>query len=113
MKIRVNDNVLIIAGKDRGKTGNVLRVSDKHNRIVVAKVNMRTRHIKKRQGQQGQKIRFEAPFDASNAIVICPSCSKTTRISFSFLKTGKKQRICKKCGQSVDKPFEKKKTKKR
>lgn len=113
MKIHVGDKVLVIAGKDRGKTGNVMRVNAKHGRITVEKVNIRTKHIKKRQGQAGQRIRFEASIDASNAAVVCPSCSKTTRVAHIILKTGKKQRVCKKCKQSLDKPVEPKKTKKR
>lgn len=113
MKIRISDNVLVTTGKYRGKTGKVLRVYAKLNKVVVEKINIRTRHIKKKPGQAGQKIRYEARFDASNVAVLCPNCSKPTRVSYTFLKTGKKQRVCKKCSQSLDKPVEKKKTKKR
>lgn len=113
MKIHLNDNVLILSGKERGKTGLVRRVFKKKNQVVVEKINIRTRHIKKRPGQPGQKIRYEAPVNASNAMVICPSCSKATRVGHVKLKTGKKQRVCKKCNQSLDKPFERKQTKKR
>lgn len=113
MKVHIGDNVLVTAGKYRGKTGKVLRVYKKQNRVTVEKINIRTRHIKKRQGQAGQKIRYEAPFDASNATVLCPNCEKPTRVSYIFLKTGKKQRVCKKCKQSLDRPVERKKTKKR
>lgn len=113
MKIHINDNVLVMTGKYCGKTGHVMRVYKKRSQVVVEKINLRTRHIKKRPGQPGQKIRYEAPFDASNAMVICPNCSKTTRVSYLTLKTGKHQRICKKCGQSLDKPVERKRTKKR
>lgn len=115
MNIRLDDNVLVIAGKDRGKTGKVIRVNDKALKVVVEKVNIRTRHIKKRPGQAGQKIKYEAPIDVSNVMVICPECSKATRVGHLVLdvKGGKKQRVCKKCSQSVDKPVERKKTKKR
>ncbi|MBI2638933.1 50S ribosomal protein L24 [Candidatus Peregrinibacteria bacterium] len=113
MKLRIDDNVLVTTGKYRGKTGKIMRISEKTNRVVVEKVNIRTQHVKKRQGQAGQKIHYEAPFDASNVIVICPHCSKITRVSFIRLKTGKKQRVCKKCSQSLDKPVERKRTKKK
>lgn len=113
MKVRISDNVLVTAGKYRGKSGKILRVFEKRNQVVVEKMNIRTRHVKKRTGQAGQKIRYEAPFDASNVVVLCPNCSKPTRVNYIFLKTGKKQRVCKKCSQSLDKPVERKKTKKR
>lgn len=113
MKLHIGDNVLVIAGKYRGKKGAVLRLLQKSDQVVVEKVNIRTRHIKKKQGQAGQKIHFEAPFHASNVIVICPNCSKPTRVAHLVLNTGKKQRVCKKCNQSLDKPVEKKKSKKK
>lgn len=112
MKIHVQDNVLVRTGKYRGKTGKVVRVLKKSERIVVEKVNIRVRHIKKQSGKPGQKISYEAPFTASNVMVICPNCSKTTRVSYVKLKTGKKQRVCKKCSQSLDKIVERKKIKK-
>ena len=114
MKIHVGDNVLVTTGKDRKKTGKVIRANAKLGKIVVEKVNMRTRHIKKKMGQAGQKIVYEAPFNASNVMVICPHCKKTTRVSYIRLKTGKRQRVCKKCSQSLDQELtERKQTKKR
>lgn len=113
MRIHVDDNVLVLSGKDRKKSGAVLRVFEKRNAVVVSKVNIRTRHIKKKAGETGQKIHYEAPINSSNVMVICPHCSKPTRVSYTLLKTGRKQRVCKKCGQSLDKVVERKKTKKR
>ncbi len=114
MKIHLDDNVLIIAGKYRGKTGKVLRVFSKQHKVVVEKINIRTRHVKKRQGQPGQKIHYEAPIDLSNVMVICPHCEKKTRVAYIRLKTdNKKQRVCRKCKQSLDKLVERKRTKKR
>lgn len=112
MKIHVGDNVLMRAGKYRKKTGKVLRLSKKHSTVVVEKMNIRTRHIKKRPGQPGQKIHYEAPVDASNLALICPHCSKATRVGYIKLKTGKKQRICKKCSQSLDTAEQRKQSKK-
>lgn len=112
MKIRIGDNVLITTGKDRNKTGKVLRMLEKQHKIVVEKVNIRTRHIKKKPNQAGQKIHYEAPIDISNAAIICPYCSKTTRVKHLILKTGQKQRVCRKCSESLDRPVERKRTKK-
>lgn len=112
MKIHVGDHVLITTGKYRKKAGKVLRLSKKDATVVVEKMNIRTRHIKKRPGQPGQKIHYEAPLDASNVAVICPHCSKATRVAYSKLKTGKKQRVCKKCSQSLDTAEQRKQSKK-
>lgn len=114
MKIHINDNIIVLAGKDRGKTGKVLRVSGKLNSVVVEGINMRTKHIKKqRAGQAGQRIRFEASINASNAAVICPHCKKKTRVAYGRLESGKKYRLCKKCKQGLDTKIEKKKTRKK
>lgn len=113
MKLHVGDNVLVTTGKYRKKTGKVMRVSAKHNKVVVDQINIRTKHIKKKPGQPGQIIRYEAPFDASNVMVVCPQCSKATRVGHIRLDSGKKQRVCKKCNQSIDSVKEKKQTKKR
>ena len=116
MKIHVGDTVLVTTGKDKKKTGKVTRVSTKHSKVIVEKVNLRTKHIKKRQGQPGQKVRFEAAINASNVAVICPSCSKATRVGYVMVGTGdmeRKQRVCKKCNQSLDTKVERKKTKKK
>ncbi|MEK9132361.1 MAG: 50S ribosomal protein L24 [Patescibacteria group bacterium] len=113
MKIHLDDKVIVVAGKYRGKTGNVVRVNAKSGKVVVEKINIRTKHIKKTPNQPGQKIHFEAPFDISNVMVICPHCEKKTRVAYIRLNDGKRQRVCKKCKQSLDKIVERKKTKKR
>lgn len=102
MKIKAKDKVLVIAGKYKGKTGNVMRTYKKTDRITVEKVNIRTKHIKKTATQAGQKIKYEAPFDVSKVMLICPNCSKTTRVGYSIPKKGKKFRICLKCNESVE-----------
>lgn len=114
MKIKMGDKVVVITGKNRAKTGKVLRVNKKLNKIVVEKVNIRTKHIKKQKsGGTGQIIHYEAPIDASNAAVICPNCDKKTKVSYSRTKEGIKQRICKKCHQGLDAKIEKKKVKRK
>ena len=122
MKIKVNDKVLMTAGKYKGKAGKVMRVYKKTNRITVEKVNVRTRHIKKTATQAGQRIKYEAPFDASKVMLICPSCNKAVRIAYSIPKAGpserrsgragKKFRVCVKCGESVEQAISKTEKKK-
>jgi len=108
MKVKMNDNVLIITGKDRNKTGKVTKVVNKSQKVVVEKVNMRTKHIKKTQTSPGSKIQFEAAMAVSNVKVICPNCKKATRVGYKKLESGKKQRMCKKCNEALDKASTKK-----
>lgn len=102
MKVKLNDKVLITTGKDKGKTGNIIRIIKKNNKIVVGKVNMRIKHIKKTAQKAGEKITFEAPFHVSNVMIICPNCSKESRVGYKILPNGKKDRICKKCQNSLN-----------
>lgn len=113
MKIKVKDKVLVTAGKYKGKTGTVMRVFKKTNRITVEKVNIRTKHIKKTANQAGQKIKYEAPLNVSNVSLVCPNCKKTTRIAYSIPKKGKKFRICLKCKESVEQAIAKTEKKKK
>lgn len=103
MKIQSSDTVLVIAGKDKGKTGKVMRVLIKQKRVVVEKVNVITKHIKKKQDQPGQKIKLEAPINVSNVKLICPNCKKATRVGYTKLANGKKARTCKKCKEVIAK----------
>ena len=102
MKIKVKDKVLVTAGKYKGKTGTVMRILEKQNKVTVEKVNIRTRHIKKTATHAGQKLQYEAPFSTSNVKLICPSCNKATRVAYKTPEKGKKYRICKKCNESVE-----------
>jgi large subunit ribosomal protein L24 len=96
MKIKKGDNVVVIAGKNKGKTGTVMRTLVKSDRVVVEGVNKVTRHVRKTKDRPGQKIEFEAPFHASNVMLIDPKTKKRTRVSVSKDEKGKKQRISKK-----------------
>jgi len=114
MKIHLGDNVIIKTGKYRGKTGKVIRVDKKINKIVVDNVNMRTKHIKKQPGVPGQKITYPAPFDASNVMILSPESNKPSRVGYVKLADGKKQRILKKFpSESLTTDRDIKKTKKR
>ncbi len=82
MKIRKEDNVLVISGKDKGKTGKVLKVLTKTNRVVVEWVNVVTKHLKKMGTTPGQIIKKENSIDVSNVMLVCPFTSKPTRVWF-------------------------------
>ncbi|MBI5152218.1 50S ribosomal protein L24 [Candidatus Peregrinibacteria bacterium] len=101
MKIKISDNVLVIAGKYRGKTGKVIRVIKTSGKVVIEKINLVTKHVKKSKANKGERIRFEAPLDASNVMIVCPQCSKPTRIGYLIDKKVK-TRICRICKESVD-----------
>jgi large subunit ribosomal protein L24 len=102
-KIRREDTVLIISGKDRGKSGAVRRVLPRENRIVVQGVNIVKRHQKPRaQGTQAGIIEREAPLRVSNVMLICKSCRKPTRVGFALRPDGVKARLCRSCGEFID-----------
>jgi large subunit ribosomal protein L24 len=103
--IRKNDNVLVIAGKDRGKRGRVLRMTPDKNRLVVEGVNIMKRHTKAnpQKNIKGGLVEREAPLHASNVQLVCPECGKPTRIGKKILEDGRKVRVCRKCEGVVDK----------
>ena len=103
MKIRRGDNVLVINGKERGKTGRVERQSIENNRVVIEGVNMITRHLKARPGvSQSGRVQQEAPIHLSNLMLVCNHCAQPTRTHASFLEDGKKVRTCHKCKETID-----------
>lgn len=105
MKILSSDTVQIIAGKDKGKTGKVMRALPKVGKVVVEKVNIVTKHIKKRaDGTPGQIVKFEKPIDVSNVKIVCPHCKKAARVGYRILENKKKARFCKKCGEGIINP---------
>lgn len=102
MKVKKNDTVVVLTGKDVKKTGKVLMAMPKSNKIVVEGVNVQEKNHKARSAQDtSSKIKREGPIDASNVLVICPKCGKATRVGHKIVD-GKKVRICKKCGESLD-----------
>ena len=112
MKIKKNDQVLVIAGKDAGKIAKVLVAMPKQNKVVVDGVNVQKRHTKARSANETSEIKSQSgPIDASNVMVVCPTCGKATRVSYKEVD-GKKVRICKKCDASLDVPAETKVVKK-
>ncbi len=102
MNIKTNDKVKMIAGKNRGKEGKVIQVFPKENKIVVEGINLLKKNMRARkQGEKGQVIELPAPFDASNAKIICPKCGLAVRIGQKE-EADQKKRVCKKCKQFID-----------
>ena len=101
MKIRTGDTVAIISGKDKGKTGTVLRVLREKDRVIVESVNMRTKHIRRTPQQAGQKIKYEASIHVSNVMLVDPKTKKPTRIRYEIDAKGVKQRIAVKSGEKL------------
>ncbi len=105
MTIKNGDTVYVITGKDKGKTGKVSAVYSDKNKVLVENVNIVTKHKKpKSQQDKGGIVKKPAPIDASNVMVVCPVCNKATRVAHKEIN-GKKARVCKKCGASLDKEF--------
>jgi large subunit ribosomal protein L24 len=101
MKIRKNDQVLIIAGKDKGRTGKITRALPKELKILVEGINLKKKHVKpKREGEKGQVVAIPAPMDISNVKLVCPKCGKATRVGYKT-EGETKNRICKKCKQAI------------
>lgn len=107
MKIRKGDTVEIISGRaeDKGKRGEVIRVLTDSGRVVIHGINMRTKHQGQTQSQGRNinpgKLRFEAPVDVSNVMLVCPKCNKPSRIGM-LVEGDTKSRICKKCEALID-----------
>lgn len=101
MRIKKGDTVKILSGNDKGKTGEVLEVIPKTNKIIVKGVNIRKKHIKPRkQGEEGGIISAECAIHSAKANVVCPKCGKATKIGY-VEKKGEKVRVCKKCGAKI------------
>ena len=101
MNIKKNDTVVVLSGKDKGKTGKVLGTLPSDMKVVVEGVNMATCHLKpRRQGETGGIVQREAAIYASKVQVVCPKCSKGTRVAHK-IADGKKVRVCKHCGAEL------------
>ena len=112
MKVKKNDNVLVVTGKDAGKTAKVLAVLPKTNKVVVEGVNVQKKHKKARSAQEvSQIVEQSGPIDASNVMVVCPVCNKAIRVAYK-VEGDKKVRVCKKCGAIIDATKEAKEVKK-
>ena len=101
MNIKKGDKVMVLLGKDRGKTSVVEKALIKEGKVLVTDVNKAKRHIgKKTTGGEGGIVEIAKPIDISNVVLVCPSCQKPTRVGFQITK-GAKMRICKKCEKEI------------
>lgn len=101
MRIRKNDNVIILTGKDEGKRGTVIEVLPKKGKIIVKGIGMVVRHYKaRRQGESSMIKEQEGALEVSNAMPICTSCHRPCRVNFVVAESGKKNRVCNHCKQS-------------
>ena len=104
MKIKKNDTVTVIAGKDRGKKGRVLQVFPDEGRVLVEAVQYRKVHRRPtRDNPKGGIVQMETRVAASNVMLVCPRCGKPARVGFTFLADGTKQRACKRCREILEK----------
>lgn len=103
MKIKKSDKIKIIAGKDEGKEGKVFEVLPEKRKVVIEGLNLAIKHMRpRRAGEKGQRIQFPMPMQASNVMLICNKCGKTTRVGYKILENGKKVRMCKKCKEVIE-----------
>lgn len=109
IKLRTGDKVVVLTGKDKGKTGKIIAVETSSNAVVVEGVNIVSRHKKPKSAKDKGGIVKESKINVSNVEILCPDCKKATKISYGE-ENGKKFRKCKKCGASLDKGIEIKKS---
>jgi len=103
LKLRKNDNVMIIAGKEKGTTGKVLKVLSDKDRAIIERLNLVKRHTKPRGPQQpGGILEKEASIHVSNLMLMCDRCNAPIRFGHKVLGDGKKVRICRRCGETID-----------
>lgn len=103
-KLKKNDVVMVIAGKEKGKSGRILKLLPKRNRVVVEKINMIKRHTKpSKQMPHGGIVEKEGSLHISNVMIICQRCNVPVRIGKRILEDGSKVRVCKRCGEVLDK----------
>ena len=102
MRIKKDDTVMVIAGKDKGKTGKVLKAMPKENKVIVEGINIAKKHVKPQGNQPGSIVEVEAPIHASNVMIIDPKTKKGTRIGHEIDKKGKKIRVTKKSNSTLD-----------
>ena len=101
--VKKNDQVVIISGKDAGKTGKVLKVEPETGRVFVEGANMVKKHQKARsQTEPSGIVEREGSIDASNVKLVCPKCGAATRVAHKVNEDGSKDRVCKKCGEVID-----------
>lgn len=103
--LRINDQVEVIAGKDKGRVGKILKIDKDKNRVVVERINIIKKHQKPVDASQpGQIIDREASIHISNLMLVCPECTETVRTGKKYLEDGTKVRVCKNCDATIETP---------
>ena len=102
MKLKQGDKVVVIAGKDKGKEGKIIKTLKAENKVIVEKVNIAHKHIKPQGGNNGEIIEIERPIHASNVMIVDPKTKKATRIGHEINKDGKKIRVSRKSNEKLD-----------
>jgi len=104
VRLKKGDNVLVISGEDKGKKGKIVKIFPKENRVIIEGMNLLKKHMKPTQkSPQGGIVRQEGPVQISNVRLICNKCDKPTSVKHGLTKEQKKVRVCKKCGEIMDK----------
>lgn len=102
--LKKDDTVIVRVGRDRGKTGKIVRLMGAGGKVIIERINMVKRHQKGTGPQQpGGILEKEAPLNTSNVMLVCPACNKPTRVARRVLEGGRRVRICKACGEAIDK----------
>ena len=102
MFVRKEDTVMVVAGRERGKTGKVIKVVPKKSRVFIERVNLVKRHSKPRSAQQpGGIVEKEASIHVSNVMIMCDTCNAPVRVGHKVLDDGEKVRVCRRCGQGL------------
>lgn len=104
MKLQTGDEVLVTAGKDKGRKGKIDKVFPAESKVRVENINVYKKHVKGLGDQKGGVIEFSRPLLVGNIALICPKCAKPTRIGYRIDKKGEKNRVCVKCGRAIDAP---------
>lgn len=100
--VKTGDTVVVLSGKDRGKKGKVLEVSPKEGKVIVEGINMVSKHVKPRKvGEEGGIVKAEGAMYACKVQIVCPRCGKPTRVGHKVYEDGTKERVCKKCGETL------------
>lgn len=104
MKLKKNDTVVVLTGKDRGKKGRVIQVFPERGQVLVEAVNYRRVHRRPtKNNPKGGILQMEGPLAISNVALVCPRCGKASRVGYTFLADGTKHRICRKCREILEK----------
>ena len=98
MRIKAGDKVMVIRGKDRGKTGKVVQAFPRQRLLSIEGINLAVKHLRTRKGgEKGQKVQFPAPLPASKVLLVCPQCGKPTRVGAAVNPNGVRERRCQRC----------------